>query len=120
MEDILGKYPNLDAFMPTGGFPQFLPDAYREGRPRSTSDKIACGVAGAGRRRHAAGADRPDEGRACRAARSASGRSRWATRRCIFLKDIKDGKAAPKDPTYTGLDVCTPQNAATCVGGSGS
>ena len=28
MEDILAKYPNLDAFTPTGGFPQFLPDAY--------------------------------------------------------------------------------------------
>ena len=32
-------------------------------------------------------------------------------------KDIKDGKAKPKDPTYTGLDVCTPQNVASCVGG---
>ncbi|HET6160128.1 MAG TPA: hypothetical protein VFE34_17420, partial [Dongiaceae bacterium] len=31
------------------------------------------------------------------------------------LRDIKDGKAAPKDPTYTGLDVCTPQTADTCV-----
>src|SRR5438876_1275449 len=29
MEDILAKYPNLDAFVPTGGFPQFVPDAYR-------------------------------------------------------------------------------------------
>ena len=29
MEDILGKYPNLDAFVPTGGFPQFVPEAYR-------------------------------------------------------------------------------------------
>ena len=28
MEDILGKYPKLDAFMPTGGFPQFIPQAY--------------------------------------------------------------------------------------------
>jgi ribose transport system substrate-binding protein len=37
-----------------------------------------------------------------------------------FLRDIKDGKAPPKDPTYTGLDVCTPQNAATCIGGAGS
>ncbi|MGC9959390.1 substrate-binding domain-containing protein, partial [Roseiarcus sp.] len=27
MEDILAKYPNLDAFTPTGGFPQFVPDA---------------------------------------------------------------------------------------------
>ena len=26
------------------------------------------------------------------------------------LKDIKDGKPAPKDPTYTGLDVCTPED----------
>ena len=34
----------------------------------------------------------------------------------MFFKDMKDGKAPPKDPTYTGLDVCTPQNAATCVG----
>jgi ribose transport system substrate-binding protein len=34
----------------------------------------------------------------------------------LFLRDIKDGKPAPKDPTFTGLDVCTPQNAATCVG----
>ena len=35
----------------------------------------------------------------------------------FFLKDIKDGKATPADPTYTGLDVCTPETAATCVGG---
>ena len=34
----------------------------------------------------------------------------------FFLKDIKDGKPEPKDPTYTGLDVCTPQNVATCIG----
>jgi len=34
-----------------------------------------------------------------------------------FLKDIKDGKAAPSDPTYTGLDVCTQKTADTCVGG---
>ena len=30
---------------------------------------------------------------------------------------VKDGKAKPADPTYTGLDVCTPKNVATCVGG---
>ena len=35
------------------------------------------------------------------------------------LKDIHDGKAPPADPTYTGLDVCTPKNADTCVGGGG-
>jgi ribose transport system substrate-binding protein len=35
----------------------------------------------------------------------------------MFLKDIKEGKPAPADPTYTGLDVCNAKNAATCVGG---
>jgi ribose transport system substrate-binding protein len=35
------------------------------------------------------------------------------------LKDIKDGKAAPHDPTYTGLDICTPKNVETCTGGGG-
>jgi ribose transport system substrate-binding protein len=29
MEDTLGKNPQLDAFIPTGGFPQFIPQAYR-------------------------------------------------------------------------------------------
>src|SRR5262252_5745780 len=30
MEGILGKYPKLDAFVPTGGFPQFIPQAYKK------------------------------------------------------------------------------------------
>ena len=30
-EDILGKYPNLDAFIPTGGFSEFLAQAYKTG-----------------------------------------------------------------------------------------
>ena len=40
MEDILDKYPDLDAFIPTGGFPQFLPDAY-ETTAEKFKDKIA-------------------------------------------------------------------------------
>ena len=35
LEDILGKYPDLDAFIPTGGFPQFVPDAYRNAVSRT-------------------------------------------------------------------------------------
>ena len=33
----------------------------------------------------------------------------------MALKDMKEGKAAPADPTYTGLDVCTPETADTCI-----
>ncbi len=43
MEDILGKYPDLDAFTPTGGFPQFVPDAYRDVASKY-KDKIASGT----------------------------------------------------------------------------
>ena len=43
MEDILAKYPDLDAFTPTGGFPQFLPDAY-EKTAEKYKDKIASGA----------------------------------------------------------------------------
>ncbi|SJM34417.1 hypothetical protein BQ8482_430008 [Mesorhizobium delmotii] len=32
-----------------------------------------------------------------------------------MLKDMKDGKAPPGDPTHTGLDICTPETADTCI-----
>ena len=117
MEDILGKYPKLDAFIPTGGFPQFVPDAYKAVVDKY-KDKIASGALAlvvadtlpvqidllkAGYSKGQVG-QRPFE---------------MGYKAIYFLKDIKDGKAAPKDPTYTGLDVCTPETAATCVGGGG-
>jgi hypothetical protein len=39
-EDIMAKTPNLDAFIPTGGFPQFIPDANRAAVGKY-KDKIA-------------------------------------------------------------------------------
>jgi ribose transport system substrate-binding protein len=115
MEDILGKYPALDAFVPTGGFPQFLPQAYRKVaekvKARIDNGSLALVVADtlpvqidllkAGLSRGQVG-QRPFD---------------MGYKTMFFLKDIKDGKPAPKDPTYTGLDVCTPKNVATCVGG---
>jgi ribose transport system substrate-binding protein len=115
MEDILAKYPNLDAFTPTGGFPQFLPDAY-ERIATKYKDKIASGALALVvadtlpvqidlmKKGLSAGqvGQRPFE---------------MGYKVMYFLKDMKDGKAAPKDPTYTGLDVCTPKNVDTCIGG---
>jgi len=115
MEDILGKYPNLDAFIPTGGFPQFVPDAYEKVASKY-KDKIASGALALVvadtlpvqidlmKKGLSAGqvGQRPFE---------------MGYKAMYFLKDIKDGKAAPSDPTYTGLDVCTPKTADTCVGG---
>ena len=115
MEDILGKYPKLDAFIPTGGFPQFVPDAYKAVVDKY-KDKIASGALAlvvadtlpvqidllkAGYSKGQVG-QRPFE---------------MGYKAIYFLKDIKDGKKPPADPTYTGLDVCTPKTADTCVGG---
>jgi ribose transport system substrate-binding protein len=114
MEDILGKYPKLDAFIPTGGFPQFIPQAYRKVaekyKSRIADGSLALVVADtlpvqiellkAGLSKGQVG-QRPAE---------------MGYKSMLFLKDIKDGKPAPKDPTYTGLDVCTPETAATCIG----
>ena len=114
MEDILGKYPKLDAFIPTGGFPQFIPLAYRKVaekyKSRIADGSLALVVADtlpvqiellkAGLSKGQVG-QRPAE---------------MGYKTMFFLKDIKDGKPAPKDPTYTGLDVCTPETATTCIG----
>ena len=114
MEDILGKYPKLDAFIPTGGFPQFIPQAYKKVaekyKSRIADGSLALVVADtlpvqiellkAGLSKGQVG-QRPAE---------------MGYKTMFFLKDIKDGKPAPKDPTYTGLDVCTPETATTCIG----
>ncbi|HSS82291.1 MAG TPA: sugar-binding protein [Reyranella sp.] len=114
MEDILGKYPKLDAFIPTGGFPQFIPQAYKKVaekyKSRIADGSLALVVADtlpvqiellkAGLSKGQVG-QRPAE---------------MGYKSMFFLKDIKDGKPAPKDPTYTGLDVCTPETANTCIG----
>jgi ribose transport system substrate-binding protein len=115
MEDTLAKYPNLDAFIPTGGFPQFVPQAYTQVAEKYKA-KIADGslalvvadtlpvqidLMKAGLSEGQVG-QRPFE---------------MGYKTMYFLKDIKDGKTPPKDPTYTGLDVCTPKTVATCIGG---
>ena len=61
-EDIMAKNPNLDAFIPTGGFPQFIPDANRAAvgpyKDKIASKALALVVADT-----LARSDRPDEGR---------------------------------------------------------
>jgi ribose transport system substrate-binding protein len=114
MEDTLGKYPNLDAFTPTGGFPQFVPDAYRnvvsKVKAKVASGALALVVADT----LPVQIDLMKEGLS--AGQVGQRPFEMGYKAIYFLKDIKDGKAPPKDPTYTGLDVCTPQTADTCVG----
>jgi len=113
-QDIMAKNPTLDAFIPTGGFPQFIPDANKAAvepyKDKIASKALALVVADtlpvqidqmkAGYSLGQVG-QRPFE---------------MGYKTMMALKDIKDGKAPPADPTYTGLDVCTPATADTCVG----
>ena len=114
MEDILGKYPKLDAFIPTGGFPQFIPQAYakvaEKHKARIDSGDLALVVADTlpvqmelmkkGLSLGQVG-QRPFE---------------MGYETMGFLYEIVTEKKNPADPTYTGLDVCTPKTADTCIG----
>lgn len=115
MEDILGKYPNLDAFIPTGGFPEFIEQAYKRVASNFKS-KIANGQLAL------VVADtlpmQIDELKMGLASGNVGQRPFEMGYKVMYaLKQIKDGKGNPSDPTYTGLDICTPQNVKTCVGG---
>lgn len=115
MEDILGKYPNLDAYVPTGGFPEFIEQAYKRVASNFKS-KIASGQLAL------VVADtlpmQIDELKMGLASGNVGQRPFEMGYKVMYaLKQIKDGKGDPKDPTYTGLDICTPQNVKTCVGG---
>ena len=115
MEDILGKYPDLDAFIPTGGFPQFVPDAYRDVASKY-KDKIASGaLALVVADTLPVQIDLMKEGLS--AGQVGQRPFEMGYKSIYFIKDIVEGKAPPADPTYTGLDVCTPDTADTCIGG---
>jgi ribose transport system substrate-binding protein len=114
-QDLLAKDPKLDAFVATGGFGEFLVDAYANSMG-GFKDKIASGQIAI------AVADtlpmQLDDLKAGLATGNVGQRPFEMGYKVMYaLKAIKDGKAAPTDPTYTGLDVCTQKNVDTCIGG---
>ncbi|MFO1037667.1 MAG: sugar-binding protein [Geminicoccaceae bacterium] len=114
MEDILAKYPNLDVFVPTGGFPQFLPQAYKNVASKY-KDKIASGQLAL-----VVADTLPVQIELMKEGLSAGQVGQrpfeMGYKAMFMLKDAVEGKTL-QDPTYTGLDVCTPENVATCIGG---
>lgn len=115
MEDILTKYPELDAFVPTGGFPQFVPDAYRnvasKHKARIDDKSLALVVADT----LPVQMDLMKEGLSLGQVGQRPFEMGYQT--MYFLNDIIRENKNPEDPTYTGLDVCTPETADTCIGG---
>jgi ribose transport system substrate-binding protein len=116
LEDILAREPNLDAFVPTGGFPQFIPDAYRAAvtphKERIESGALALVVADT----LPVQMDLMNEGLSL--GQVGQRPFEMGYQSMVFLRQmVIEGGDAPEDPTYTGLDVCSPENADTCIGG---
>jgi ribose transport system substrate-binding protein len=113
-EDIMAKNPDLDAFIPTGGFPQFIPDANRAAvgkyKDKIASKALALIVADT----LPIQLDQMKEGLSLGQVGQRPFEMGYTSMKAMLA--FKEGKGAPKDPTYTGLDVCTPENVATCIG----
>ncbi len=116
LEDILAREPDLDAFVPTGGFPQFIPDAYRAAvtphKGRIDSGALALVVADT----LPVQMDLMNEGLSL--GQVGQRPFEMGYQSMVFLRQmVIENGAPPEDPTYTGLDVCTPETAETCIGG---
>ena len=113
-EDFMAKNPTVDAFVPTGGFPQFIPDANRAAvgkyKDQIASKALALVVADT----LPVQIDQMKEGLSLGQVGQRPFEMGYKT--MMALWDMKEGKPAPADPTYTGLDVCTPATVATCIG----
>jgi len=112
--DTMAKNPQLDAFIPTGGFPQFIPDANRAAvapyKEKIASKALALVVADT----LPVQIDQMKEGLSLGQVGQRPFEMGYKT--MMALEAMKSGKPAPADPTYTGLDVCTPATVATCIG----
>jgi ribose transport system substrate-binding protein len=114
-QDFMAANPDVDAFLPTGGFPQFVPDANRAA-VEPYKDKIASGeLALVVADTLPVQIDQMKEGLS--AGQVGQRPFEMGYQVMQAFQQMADGGAAPEDPTYTGLDVCTPETADTCIAG---
>jgi ribose transport system substrate-binding protein len=112
-QDYMAANPDLDAFLPTGGFPQFVPDANRAAvepfKADIASGKLALVVADT----LPIQIDQMMEGLSAGQVGQRPFQMGYEVMKAFA--QIAAGGAAPADPTYTGLDVCTPATVETCI-----
>ena len=112
-QDFMAANPDVDAFIPTGGFPQFVPDANRAA-VEPYKDKIASGeLALVVADTLPVQIDQMKEGLS--GGQVGQRPFEMGYQVMLAFQQMADGGAAPADPSYTGLDVCTPETADTCI-----
>ena len=112
-QDFMGANPDVDAFVPTGGFPQFIPDANRAAvesyKGQIAEGSLALVVADT----------LPTQIEQLKEGFSPGqvGQRPFEMGYQVVqaFQQMADGGAARADPTYTGLDICTPEMADTCI-----
>lgn len=114
MQDTFTANPDLDAFILVGGWAQFGPQAYAQ-----VTDQVK-GKLESGDLIIVAGDTLPPQIDALKAGRSnvqvGQRPFEMGYRAPTVLIELIDGKSVD-DPLYTGLDECTQENVATCLGG---
>ena len=112
-EDFMLANPDVDAFLPTGGFPQFVPDANRAAvepyKGKIADGSLALVVADT----LPVQIDQMNEGFSAGQVGQRPFQMGYEVMQA-FAKMAAGGEP-PADPTYTGLDVCTPETADNCI-----
>jgi len=114
MTDILAANPDLTAFISTGAFTQWFDNAYRQAvepyKGEMDSGELSVIVADTLPMQMDQLKDGLSNGQVGQRPFEMGYKSMF------ILKDLIDGKEVD-DPIYTGLDVCTPDNADDCIAG---
>lgn len=112
LEDILGKYPTISAVISLGAWPLSVQQAYRlvaaKHRERIASNQLVILSADTLPMQMDIVRDRLAHGLVGQRPFAMGYRSMMA------LRDILSNKTVA-DPTYTGLDLCTPENLVSCI-----
>ncbi len=113
MTDILAANPDLTAFISTGAFTQWYDNAYRQAvepyKAKMDDGSLSILVADTLPMQMEQLADGLSDGQVGQRPYEMGYKSMF------ILKDLIEGKDV-EDPIYTGLDVCTAENAKTCLG----
>ncbi|MGI9522172.1 MAG: sugar-binding protein [Hyphomicrobiaceae bacterium] len=112
MTDILAKEKNLTAFISTGAFTQWFDNAFRQAagpyKSKLDSGELSIIVADTLPMQMSQLKDGLSNGQVGQRP------FEMGYRAMFVLKDLAEGKSV-QDPMYTGLDVCTKENADTCL-----